>query len=339
MTLELLILGGTRFLGRHLADQALQRGHRVTLLNRGQTQPGLFPEAEHLRGDRNGDLRPLLGGRSWDAVLDTCAYVPRQVRSLAELLAGKVGHYQIVSSISAYAAFEASGTREDAPLAQLDDPTVELVDPQTYGGLKALCEAAAVAGFGESRVCRVRPGLIVGPHDPTGRWSWWLQRMARGGEVLAPGLPDAPVQFIDARDIATWMLDRAESGSDPAGAFNLAGPDAPLSMAAFLQALQETLRPDAVLRWVDESFLLEQGVAPWSELPVWLAGADAALHRVDTRRARATGLRCRPLRESIVDTWAWLQAAGPSAFPSQGAPGLASAREAALLAAWNSGCR
>jgi 2'-hydroxyisoflavone reductase len=329
--MDLLILGGTRFLGRHLAEQALAAGHRLTLLHRGQSNPGLFPEAVHLIADRDADLSALTG-RSFDAVFDTSGYFPRQLRAVAVVLAGRVGQYQFVSSISAYAAMPATGNDEDSPLATLADPEVQVVDGKTYGGLKVLCEQAAVQGFGASRTLLVRPGLIVGPFDPTGRFTWWVQRLQRataGSEVLAPGDPEAPVQFIDARDLAAWMLAQAAAGT--AGAFNLAGPAAPLTMGGFLDAARQTLAPQARLAWVDEALLLAEGVAPWSDLPVWLSTPDHGLHRTRIDRALATGLAPRPLAETLRDTAAWV-GNGPGVAAGRPAVGLAPEREAALLA-------
>ncbi len=336
--MKLLMLGGTRFLGRHLATQALARGHTLTLLHRGRSSAGLFPEAEHRIADRDGDLAALAHGE-WDAAIDTSAYFARQVRAMAATLAGRVGHYQLVSTISVYAAFDAPGTSEDAPLQTLPDPDVQEVSGATYGGLKALCEAAAMAGF-EGRCLVPRPGLIVGPHDPTGRFTWWVQRLQRGGEVLAPGNPATPVQFIDARDLAAWMLLQAERGST--GVFNLNGPDKPLTMGRLLAAAQATLNPAATLRWVDEAFVLAQGVAPWSDMPVWLPRESAAMHQVSVARLQATGLVCRPLADTLRDTAAWAaatdaeQALQPTAAagPPRAAVGLAPEREAALLRAW-----
>ncbi len=338
--MELLILGGTRFLGRHLAEQALARGHEVTLLHRGHSGPQLFPQAEHLISDRNLGLQ-VLEGRRWDAAIDTSAYLPRQVRSAAARLAGKVGIYQLVSSISAYASLTEAGTAEDAALATLADPTVETINGETYGGLKALCEAEALLAFGEQHCCIVRPGLLVGPFDPTGRWTWWVQRLMQGGEVLAPGHPGAPVQFIDVRDAAGWMLDQAERGT--VGAFNLTGPAQALTLGEFLGTAQAVLNPAAQLHWVDEDFVLGANVAPWSDLPVWLPQASQALHQVDIRRALAAGLVCRPLAQTLHDTaeWAGLPdttadtADGAStAGPARPAVGLPPEREAALLSAW-----
>lgn len=335
--MKLLVLGGTRFLGRHIAEQALQRGHAVTLLHRGRSGPSLFPQAEHRIADRDDAvaLASTLAGGSWDAAIDTSAYVPRQVRWVAAALGPRLAHYQLVSSISVYDGFDGAGAAEDSATRTLPDPAVETVTGDTYGGLKALCEQAAQAAFG-ARCLVNRPGLLVGPHDPTGRFTWWVQRLRRGGTVLAPGDPATPVQFIDARDAAAWMLLQAERAT--AGVFNLTGPVQPLTMGAFLAVARETLNPGADLQWVGERFLLDQGVAPWSDLPVWLPHADAGLHQTPIRRALDAGLRCRPLDDTLRDTAAW--AAGASAAPAAAGAlprppvGLAPEREAALLAAW-----
>lgn len=328
--MRLLILGGTRFLGRHVAEQALARGHHVTLMHRGRSGPQLFPEAEHLLADRDGDLAVLDRGE-WDAVLDTSAYVPRQVRAVTAKLAGRVGHYHLVSSISAYADFENGGSQETAPLRVLADPNVEAITGDTYGGLKALCEQAAQSAFGDC--CLIsRPGLIVGPFDPTGRFTWWVQRLARqvhSVDVLAPGKPDSPVQFIDARDLAAWTLLQAERATP--GVYNLNGPSRLLTMGEFLQSACDALKPNANLVWVDETFLKDQGVAAWSDLPVWLPSDSFAMHRTPTAKAQAAGLTCRPLRETLIDTLAWCQATQDPARPGVG---LTAEREANLLAAW-----
>ena len=202
--MKLLILGGTAFLGRHLVEAALAAGHELTLFNRGRTNPGLFPAAEELHGDRTEGLEPLRG-RRWDAVVDTCGFVPRFVGTAVDLLAEAAGHYTFVSSISAYADLGSPGLREDAPLATMEDETVEEIRGDTYGPLKALCEEVVRRGFPD-RCLIVRPGLIVGPHDPTDRFTWWPWRMAQGGQALAAEPRDAPVQVVDARDLAAWML-------------------------------------------------------------------------------------------------------------------------------------
>jgi 2'-hydroxyisoflavone reductase len=330
--MKLLIVGGTKFLGRHVAAQALAGGHQVTLLHRGRSGPRLFPEAEHLIADRDGDLSALDDGE-WDAVVDTSAYFPRQVRAVAAKLASRAGHYHLVSSISAYADFANGGSDEAAPLASLVDPTVEVINGETYGGLKALCEQAALTAFGE-RCLISRPGLIVGPHDPTGRFTWWVQRLARGGDLLAPGDPNGPVQFIDARDIAAWTLLQAQRGG-AGGVYNLNGPTQPLTMGTFLQTAKDVLEPRAKLVWVDEGFLRDHSVAAWSDLPVWLPTESSAMHRTPTAKAQATGLMCRPLSETLTDTLAWCRATQDPARPGVG---LAAEREASLLAAWRKRC-
>jgi 2'-hydroxyisoflavone reductase len=322
---KLLIVGGTRFLGRHLAQQALDAGHHVTLFHRGQSNAALFPEAEHRIGDRNGDLFALREG-TWDAVIDTSAYVPRQVRAMADALKGRVGHYQLVSTISVYADLSRPGGDEHAALATLADPSTEVIDGDTYGGLKALCEQALTEAMPD-RAAIVRPGLLVGPHDPTGRFTWWVQRMQHGGTVLCPGSPQAALQFIDARDAAALMLRAAQTAR--CETINLTGPTEPLTMGAFFEAARAVLNPNATLRWIDEATLLAAGVAPWTELPLWVPADTAGLHAVDLSRARAAGLACRPLADTLRDTAAWAMQT-PKAVPPH--IGLAAEREAQQLA-------
>jgi 2'-hydroxyisoflavone reductase len=322
---KLLIVGGTRFLGRHLARQALDAGHSVTLFHRGQSNPSLFPEALHRIGDRNGDLAALREG-TWDAVIDTSAYVPRHVRTMAQALQGRIGHYQLVSTISVYADLSRPGTDETAALARLDDAGTEVVDGQTYGGLKALCEQALLEALPD-RAAIVRPGLLVGPHDPTGRLTWWVQRLQRGGAVLCPGSPQAALQLIDARDAAALMLRAAQAAR--CETMNLTGPAAPLTMGEFFDAARAVLNPSATLRWIDEATLLAAGVAPWTELPLWVPVDTAGLHAVNVDRARAAGLVCRPLADTLRDTAAWAASAAQAVPPTIG---LDPQRETALLA-------
>jgi 2'-hydroxyisoflavone reductase len=324
--MRLLVIGGTRFLGRHLVQQALEAGHDVTLFNRGQSGPSLFPQAEQFNGDRNEELGVLADG-TWDAVIDTCAYVPRQVRTMAAALRGRVGHYQLVSTISVYAQFESAGMDEDTSLATLDDEHTEVVEGQTYGGLKALCERALLDAMPE-RACIVRPGLLVGPHDPTGRFTWWVQRFLRGGAVLCPGAPSAPLQFIDARDAAAFMLQQAQLAG--CSTFNLTGPLAPLTMGTFFEQARAQLSPAGTLHWIDEASLLAAGVEPWTELPLWVPADTAGLHAVDIARACAAGLRCRAIDDTLQDTAAWVRS---GAAPAVASVGLSPEREAALLQA------
>jgi 2'-hydroxyisoflavone reductase len=323
--MKLLILGGTRFLGRHLVEAALARGHEPTLFNRGRTAPELFAGVERLRGEREGDLA-LLRRRSWDAVVDTCGYLPRIVRRSAQVLRDSVDRYLFVSSISVYADSATAGQDEQSPRAQLPHPECEDI-PNHYGALKAACEDEVRALFGE-RATLVRPGLIVGPFDPTGRFTYWVQRVGHGGTVLAPPSPDYPVQFIDARDLAAWMLDVVEAGY--AGAFNATGPATPLAFGAFLDECRRALGTQVEFVWPDAGFLAEHEVAPWTELPLY-AGEDArGLCQVDLARALAAGLRLRSVGETCADTARWAAALAPP----EGV-GLSAAREAELLRAWH----
>ena len=326
---RILIIGGSRFLGYFITEAALERDHEVTLFNRGQSDPGAFPQAEHIRGDRDADIG-LLAGRRWDTVIDTSGYFPRIVRKSAQLLAGHVPHYTFVSSISAYDGPMPDGVGEDAPLQTLEDPTVEEVRGDTYGGLKALCEQVVQEAY-PGRALIVRPTLIVGPRDPTGRFRYWVRRIAQGGEVLAPATPDRPVQLIDVRDLATWIVSMAENGAT--GVFNGVGPAQPLTMGEFLEAIRDALRSDATFTWVDEKFLLEREVAPWSELPVWVPDDLIALHRTRNERALAAGLQIRPLEDTVRATHEWMQAHPDK---SQPAGTLTPEREQQLLREWHS---
>jgi 2'-hydroxyisoflavone reductase len=309
---KLLILGGTRFLGRAAAETALARGHELTLFTRGETNPELFAEAERLRGDRDGDLTAL-EGRRWDGVLDTSVYVPRVVRTSAELLRDS-GLYAFVSSISVYADFS-RGPHEDDAVAALGDASVEemAADYSNYGPLKALCEREVQAVFGE-RALIVRPGLIVGPHDPTGRFTYWAQRRARGGETLAPGPPERRVQFVDVRDLGDWLVDCLERGVT--GVYNATNEGVPLA----------ELLAGADVTWVPDELLAEQAVGQWLELPLWLHRPEyAGMHDADVSRAVAAGLRFRPLAETLR---------GAATAPAVDGVGLTPEREAELLAAW-----
>jgi 2'-hydroxyisoflavone reductase len=297
---KLLVLGGTKFLGRHAVDAALAAGHEVTAFTRGRTNPELFPEVEHLRGDRDGELAAL-EGRTWDGVVDTSGYVPRIVRRSAELLRDAVGRYVFVSSISAYGDFSAPIT-EQTPVAELDDPDTEEI-MEHYGALKAACERVVEDVFGK-RSARVRAGLIVGPFDPTDRFTYWPRRIAAGGEVLAPGDPDAPVQFVDARDLGAWLVRLALGG--PGGVYNATGPAEPLSFSDLLERTREAIGSDASVVWTDGARVLEAGVQPWQELPLWLPDDEyAGMSRADISRALEAGLRFRPLEETVLDTLAW----------------------------------
>jgi 2'-hydroxyisoflavone reductase len=302
--MKILILGGTVFLGRHLADTALMRGHEVTLFNRGVHNPDLFPEAFNLRGDRDGDLHALVG-HSWEAVIDTCGYVPRIVNQSANMLSDLCKHYTFISSISVYGDLSQPGIDEDTPVGALDDTSAEEITGETYGPLKALCEREVTSAF-PGRALIIRPGLIVGPHDPTDRFTYWPSRVARGGDILAPRPAGNPVQFIDVRDLAGWILDLIEKKRS--GVFNAVGPDVKLSMKQFLELCLSAIDVEAGLIWIDAEFLLESGVEAWSELPLWLPGEDyAGMMEVNIQRAISSGLTFHSLEGTIMDTLTWAE--------------------------------
>jgi 2'-hydroxyisoflavone reductase len=323
--MKLLVLGGTLFLGRHIVDSALARGHEVTLFNRGQTNPELFPEAERLRGDRESDLSAL-EGRRWDAAIDVHGRMPRVVRPVAELLAGAVDHFTFVSSISAYGDASSVGLDESTPTAEFPEGTDE-GDLANYGPCKAECERIVEAAF-RGRAFVPRPGLILGPHDPTDRFTYWPRRVAAGGEVLAPGDPGRQVQIVDGRDLADWIVRMAEAAAT--GAYNATGPEYPLTMGRMLEACRAASGSDAELVWVGDEFLVSEGVGEWMELPLWLVDPEAAgLLSVDVSRALDSGLSFRPLAETVRDTLAWR---GDGALSES--VGLAREREAELLERW-----
>ena len=305
-------------------DAALARGHELTLFNRGRCDPALFMSIEQLRGDRDGDLQAL-HGRRWNAVIDTCGYLPQVVRRSAECLRTAVGRYLFVSSISVYADMAAPGQTEDAPLAALPQPVSDDV-AQHYGALKAACEAQVQLAFGP-RALLVRPGLIVGPFDPSGRFTYWVQRLARGGEVLAPDTPEYPVQYIDARDLALWMVQLLER--DVAGTFNACGPAEPTSFGDVLSGCRAALDVRATLIWVDANFLAQHEVTPWTELPLWAGPGAHGLNAVSNARALAAGLSPRPLADTVLDTARWAATA-----PLPEGIGISAERERQLLQAW-----
>jgi 2'-hydroxyisoflavone reductase len=326
---RILVLGGTRFLGLAFVEAAMDQGHELTLFTRGVSSPDLFPEAEHLRGDRDGGLEPLRG-RRFDAVLDTSGYVPRVVRASAELLADSVERYAFVSTLSVYADERPPGQDESGPVATVPDPTTEEVTGETYGPLKALCEAE-VERILPGRALIVRPGLIVGPHDASDRFTYWVLRVARGGEVLAPSGPSYPTQFVDVRDLAGWILRMIERGGT--GVFNATGPVEPLALGTVLETCRDVSGSDARFVWADEAFLLEQGVQPWTELPLWIPGDEGiGGNSFDVSKALAAGLSFRPLAETVRDTLAWARTR-PAGEPLRA--GLDPEREAALLSAWH----
>jgi 2'-hydroxyisoflavone reductase len=304
--MKLLVLGGTKFLGIAVVEAALAGGHEVTVANRGKTKSELFPEVERIQVDLHGDLAPL-GDREWDGVVDLDpTQLTRQTRRRAEALRDTVGHYVYVSSISAYSDLATPPT-EDSPVFDSLDPEPEEFAEEFYGALKAGSERAVLDVFGQ-RGAVVRAGLIVGPHDPTDRFTYWPRRLAEGGDVLAPGRPDAPVQFIDARDLGAWLVHLAEQRIG--GVF--IGTGHVLELGPTLEAIAAAVGGGARLVWVEDEPLLEAGVGPWMELPLWIPRGEGfdGMQQADISRALAAGLTFRPLEETARDTLAWSLEAG-----------------------------
>jgi 2'-hydroxyisoflavone reductase len=327
---RLLILGGTAFLGPEVVAAAKARGYAITLFNRGKTNPQLFPELEKLHGDRNGDLKSL-EGRTWDVVIDTSGYVPRHVRDSATLLKD-ARQYVFISTLSVLADNSRPGMDESAPVGKLEDETVEKVTGETYGPLKALCEQAA-EGAMPGRVTNVRPGLIVGPGDPTDRFTYWPVRVARGGEVLAPGTPADPVQFVDVRDLAEWTMRMVDGGH--VGVYHATGPEKELGMGGVLEACKRVSGSDATFAWADADFLEAQKVSAWSDMPIWIPprGDSVGFARVSSAKAIAEGLVFRPVAETAKDTLAWWRTL-PEERRGKLKAGIAPGREAEVLKAW-----
>lgn len=323
--MKILVLGGTVFLGPHVVSAALDRGHTVTLFNRGVHGRDMFPEVERVPGDRNTDLSALRG-RRFDAVIDTSGYLPAQVRRAADTLAAGVDHYVFISSISAYAGFPPHTTFDErAAIAEGDEG---------YGANKARCEDVLEAAF-PGRATRIRPGLIVGPRDPTDRFTYWPRRVAAGGRVLAPGRPDRPVQFLDVRSLAEWCVHVAEHRT--AGVFNAVGPAARVTMRDVLDECRRALASDADFVWLSDAELLSAGVQPWTDLPLWIPEEDpdhGGMLLASNAAAITAGLAFRPLAETILETFEWdsREGAHAEALPIRVTP-LDRAKEAELLGA------
>lgn len=327
--MRLLVLGGTEFVGRAVVEAALGRGWDVTVLNRGHHTPP--PGVRALRGDRTepGGLAGLTG--EWDAVVDTWSAAPRAVHEAARLLAGRAGRYAYISSCSVYAWAPPAGYTEDAPLVEGAEPDAGQTD---YPRDKRGGELAAQEAFGADRSLFVRAGLILGPYENIGRLPWWLTRTARGGPVLAPGPRDLPLQYIDARDLAEWTLGAVER--ELGGPYNLIGPQGHATMGTLLDACADVTGATADLRWTAPQAVLDAGIQPWTQLPVWVpphSEMHDALHAADVSKAVATGLRCRPVAETVADTWDWLRSIGGTAplRPGRPAVGLDPAVEEKVL--------
>jgi 2'-hydroxyisoflavone reductase len=331
--LRILILGGTGFIGPHQVRYALARGHHLTLFNRGRTNPGLFPNVEFLEGDRNGKL-DALKGREWDVVIDNPATLPRWVRDTAQLLKGHARQYVFISTVSVYADNDKPGMDESGRVETTADPEADKVTGQNYGALKALAEKEAEKAFpGQTTI--IRPGLIVGPGDTSDRFTYWPVRIARGGEVLAPGELTDPVQFIDARDLGEWCIRMVEQGDT--GVYNALGPLSPLSIAEMLYGIRAITNSDVKFTWVPGSFLTSNKVAPWSDLPVWVPGQGetAGFSRRSNQHAVGKGLTFRPLADTARATLDDYQARLATTPGLKLLAGLTPQRETEVLVAWH----
>ena len=335
--LRILILGGTGFIGPYQVQYALSRGHKITTFNRGKTHKNELPEGvEQLIGDRNGQL-DALKNRRWDVVIDNPTTLPAWVRDAAQILKDNVERYVFISTISVYGEVK-QGVDESAPVAKYEGPdpykeTLEAMKAggfKTYGPLKALSEKETEKWF-PGKALIIRPGLIVGPHDETDRFTYWPVRVDRGGEVLAPGNPNDPVQFIDARDLAEWTIRMVESGGT--GIYNATGPAKPLGIGGMLDGIKQAEKSNATFTWVNEEFLAQQKVEPWSDMPVW-TGKESGLARTNISRALSKGLTFRPLADTARETFAWFKSL-PQDRQSKLRAGLIAEREAEVLSAWN----
>jgi 2'-hydroxyisoflavone reductase len=341
--LDMLILGGTGFLGPAVVEEALRRGHSMTLFNRGKTNPQLFPDLEKIRGDREQGIGALEAavatGRRWDVVIDTSAYIPSHVKASAGLVADFARQYVILSTVGVYADHSVPAD-ESSAVAVVEDEWVAGIETirdslANYGAMKARCEKAAEEAMPE-RVTVIRPGLIVGPMDRSDRFTYWAVRVARGGEVLAPGDGTDPVQLIDARDMAFWILDCIEI--QVTGVFNAISPKGAWNMVEMLAGIKGAFSTDARFTWVDTEFLEQQEVAAWTDLPVWIPAKDeyAAFHLVSTEKAVAAGLKFRPLADTARDTVDWCnETKGPDHEFGESGAGISRQREAELLRAWH----
>lgn len=326
--LRILILGGTGFIGPHQVAVARDRGHAITLFNRGRSNPGLFPDIETLLGDRNGDLASL-EGREWDVVIDNSGFEPEQVRLSAELLRESVGQYLFVSTQSVYADRSIVGQDEAGAVGRPGIPEAEW---SGYGPLKALCEKEAEKAM-PGRATVVRPAVIVGPGDESDRYTYWVHRVEQGGEILAPGLPTDPTQFIDVRDLCEFIVHLVENGTP--GTFNATGPREPLTVAEMLAAIQSVTESRSELVWTSYEFLEEQGVRPFSDLPMWMVpeGSTAGFMRMSAARAQQAGLAYRSQEETARDTLSWWKTQSTDNRSTLDA-GLTPDREASIIAAW-----
>lgn len=340
--MKVLIIGGTKFLGRHLIEAALKNGHEVTLFNRGKFSQESFENVEQIHGDRNFEIE-MLASRRFDVCLDTCGYLPQSVKASAEFLRDSVGQYIFISSISAYKNFKQMNSDESAPLAELTaeqkekfekinvkDELTGIVLGEMYGALKVLCEREAEKAM-PNRVLTVRSGLIVGEFDWTDRFSYWVMRAAKGGEILAPADPQRFIQFIDGRDLAKWIIKMAEENQN--GVFNVTGKPFELSFGKFLEEIKNVTQSDASFTWVSEEFLKEQNVEAWSEMPLYLHESEMdwrGFLSVNINKALEKGLSFQNLDNTIRTTFNWR-----NSVKDKLKAGISAERENELLKKWH----
>ena len=342
--MKILVLGGTGLIGPPMVEYAIARGHEVTLFNRGKTKPHLFPELEKLKGDRADDLASIetaiAAGKRWDAVIDNTAMIPRWVTDSAGLLKDASDFYLYTSSISAYADSSVPNADETAPVGQISPEdeakvlTNKDITGENYGPLKARCEAEARKAFGDDHTCVVRPGLIVGPGDYSDRFTYWPVRIYKGGEVMAPGNPTDPVQFIDTRDLGEWYIRLVEGGVT--GTFNGVGPRSPMSIAGMLYGIRATVDNEISFTWVPADFLEEHEVQPWAHMTVWVppVGEFAGFSTSKIDRALEAGLTFRPLADTVVATMEYWKTL-PAEKHENPRAGCPAELEGATLAAWH----
>lgn len=328
--MKILIIGGTVFLGRAIVNEAQKKGHQITLFNRGFSNPGIFHELEIIQGDREFNLSAL-DNHQWDAVIDTCGYLPRIVLMSAEKLKSQVGLYIFISSLSVYADTHKIGITEDHPVSRLNDENIEEINNETYGPLKAACERKVLDIY-QDKALIIRPGLIVGPHDPTDRFTYWMVSVSHSQEVLAPGRPERRIQFIDVRDLAEWIIRMMEVNSN--GIFNAVGPGKIVTMKDLLETCDHTCNKGTKITWVSEEFLVQEGIEPWVEMPLWVPETQKENHgffAFDNNKATRNGLTFRDIYDTIYDTCTWAETR-PSDHICRA--GINRNRQAALLEKW-----
>ena len=301
--MDILVIGGTQFLGRYVVSSAISSGHKITMFNRGKSNFDLFPEVETIVGDRSTNDLEKLKYRKWDIVIDTCGYFPIDLENISQILKNNIGKYIFISSCSVYDLNFEGYANENAKTVTMPDKA----DPnernfEHYGAKKFLCENKVVNNFGEQHSIIIRPGLIVGPHDQSYRFPYWPERFNEGGEILAPGKPTSPVQIIDVRDLAEWIVSLANKSRS--GVFNAVGPT-DLNKETFFTICQKTIKKEVALKWISEDILLENNVKPWLEIPLWLTDDDIGMFKISNQKAITEGLAYRQIETTILDTLNW----------------------------------